>query len=304
MAPGWTQGVEYTIGIGDELEVTVWQRAELGGNFVVDTEGNVTLPLVGAIRASGQTPARLGEELTRRFSFVDREVSQVTVAVREYNSRRVYVMGEVIQPGSFAFARIPSVWEVIREAGGPTPEAALSRVRIIPPEGGGPPQVVDLELVISTGDFGLLPDLRAGSTILIPRAEVVGPEGDVIHVYGNVGAPGTYSIDAGRTLLQAILTAGGPAGNPDMSQVRVVRPGPVRARVFTVDLEDYTHDGILFANIPLLPGDTVTIPANQRTIIWGAVRAVANISTNLLATIFFFRNFNDENTTTVVRVRE
>ncbi len=294
-------GTEYTIGVGDELQITVWQRDDLGGTFTVEPEGNVSLPLIGAIRASGQTPRRLGEELTRRFSFVDREVSQVTVTVNEYNSRRIFVMGEVVEPGAYAFAQIPGVWEVIREAGGPGPEAALSRVRVIPPEGGGSPQIIDLDMVLSTGDFTLLPTLQAGSTILVPRVEAIGPEGDVIYVYGSVLTPGTYSIDAARTVLQAILAAGGPGENADMSQIRVVRPGAVRARVFTVDLNQYTHDGVLFANVPLVPGDTITIPKSNRQAVWTAVKDFASISGNLLATIFFFRNIDDddENTTTI-----
>ena len=79
VAPVWGQGAEYLIGAGDVLEIKVWQREELGGDVTVDADGNITLPLIGTIRGAGLTTARLAEELTRRFSFVDREVSQVTV---------------------------------------------------------------------------------------------------------------------------------------------------------------------------------------------------------------------------------
>ena len=288
-------GVEYTIGVEDELEIKVWQRDDLGGTVSVDTEGNIILPLIGAIRASGQTPRRLGEELTRRFSFVDREVSQVSVTVLEYNSRRVFVMGEVVNPGAYAFARIPGVWEVIREAGGPAPDAALSRVRIIPPEGGGSPRVIDLETVLSTGDFGLLPGLQAGSTILVPRVEAIGPEGDVVYVYGQVVEPGTYSIESARTVLQAVLAAGGPTEAASTKAIHIVRPGPVRARVFTIDLNEYTEDGVLFANVPLLPGDTVTVPRGRGPLVWTAIRDVATVSGSVLGTIFFFRNWGNNN---------
>jgi polysaccharide export outer membrane protein len=285
---------DYTIGVGDVLGVKVWQRDTLGGEFTVDSQGYISLPLVGAIRAAGQTAVRLAEELTRRFSFVERDVSQVTVSIVQYNSRKVFVMGEVTRPGAYAFAQIPGVWEVIREAGGPTPDATLTRVRIVPPEGAGAPQIVDLEQVLSTGDFTVLPPLRAGSTILVPRAEAVGTEGDVIFVYGRVIEPGTFSIDAARTVLQAVLAAGGPLGDADMGSVRVIRPGPVQARVIEVDLNSYTNEGELFANVPLLPGDTVTIPRSSNSAIWSGVRDVAEISGNILGTLFFFLRLNDD----------
>lgn len=280
---------EYVIGVGDELEVTVWQRDDLSTTVNVDTEGNVTLPLIGAIRAQGQTPKKLGEELTRRFSFVDRDVSQVTVSILAYNSRRVFVMGEVLTPGAYAFAQIPGVWEVIREAGGPGPEAALSRVRVIPPDGGGAPQVIDLDQVLATGDFSLLPPLQPGSTVLVPRAETTGPEGDVVFVFGAVLEPGAVSIDAARGVVQAILAAGGPTETANLKQVRVVRPGPVRARVFHFDLRDYLLEGELFPNVTLLPGDTVTVPNSNTARYATFLRDVVTVAAGALGAVLLVR---------------
>lgn len=296
--PAFAQDAEYTFGVGDVLDVTVWQREDLGGEVVVDSEGNIVLPLIGAIRAVGRTPERLADELTRRFSFVDRNVSQVTVSVAEYNSRRVFVLGEVSAPGAYAFPRIPGVWEVLREAGGPTPEAALSRTRVIPPEGAGPPVVVNLEQVLSTGDFSTLPTLLPGTTILVPRVEALGIEGDVVYVAGQVVHPGTFPIDAAKTALQAVLSAGGPSPEADLGRIHVVRPGPIRARVIEVDLRDYQFDGVLAANVSLLPGDTVTVPRNRTRFLYQLARDVAQIAANVIGTVFFFIRLGEDNKTT------
>jgi polysaccharide export outer membrane protein len=288
------QGTDYTIGVSDVIEVTVFQRQDLGGTFTVDTEGNVTLPLLGTVKAAGVTPSKLSEELTRRFSFIDREITQVTVAVSQYNSRRIFVMGEVQKPGAYAFAQIPGLWEVIREAGGPTAEASLARVRIIPPEGKGTPQVIDLDSVISKGDFSVLPQLSPGSTILIPRSELMGPEGDVIYVYGSVITPGTFPIAAARNVLQAVIAAGGPSADANVGAIRVVRPGPVQARVFKVDLNDYTHDGVLFANVQLQPGDTVTVPKSDRQAVWRYTQEGLRAIGSFLGTILFFLEVGED----------
>ena len=289
------QGTDYAIGVSDIIEVTVFQRQDLGGTFTVDTEGNVILPLLGTVKAAGITPAKLSEELTRRFSLIDREITQVTVAVSQYNSRRIFVMGEVQKPGAYAFAQIPGLWDIIREAGGPNAQASLSRVRIIPPEGQGTPQVIDLDAVISKGDFTVLPKLTPGSTILIPRTEIVGPEGDVIYVYGSVVTPGTFSIGAARTVLQAVIAAGGPTADGNVGAIRVVRPGPVQARVFKIDLNDYTHDGILFANVPLQPGDTVTVPKSDKATVWRVTQEALHTVGSVLGTILFFLEVGDNN---------
>lgn len=289
-----THAGEYAIGIGDKLEINVWQRPDLGATVVVDSQGDVTLPLIGAIRASGVTPARLGEELTRRLSFVDRDVSLVTVSVLEYNSRRVFVMGEVTEPGPYSFPVMPGVWEAIREAGGPTPDAALTRVRVVPPASAGAPMVIDLERVLATGDFSLLPPLTPGTTILVPRLEATVTEGDVVYVYGHVKAPGAFSIDNARTALHAVLAAGGPLNDADMGSIKVVRPGPVQARVFDVNLHDYTHRGELFPNVTLLPGDTVTVPRSRSFFLWTVASTVARGAGAILATILFL-NEDDNN---------
>jgi protein involved in polysaccharide export with SLBB domain len=255
----------------------------------------VTLPLLGTVKAAGLTPPKLSAELTRRFSFIDREITQVTVAISQYNSRRVFVMGEVQKPGAYAFAQIPGLWDIIREAGGPTTQASLSRVRIIPPEGKGTPQVIDLDAVITKGDFTVLPQLVPGSTILIPRSETVGPEGDVVFVFGSVVTPGTFPIGAARTVLQAVISAGGPAADANVRAIRVVRPGPVQARVIKIDLNDYTHDGVLFANVQLQPGDTVTVPKSDRRTVWHFSRDLIGAVGDALGTILFFLELGDNN---------
>jgi polysaccharide export outer membrane protein len=283
---------EYVIGIGDVLSVKVWQRQDLTAQVTVDHEGNVTLPLVGAIRAEGQTPTRLGEELTRRFSFVDRQVSQVSVSVTEYHSRRIYLMGQVRQPGPYSFPEIPSLWEIIRGAGGPLPDAAMTRIQIIPPEGEGRPITADLDRALTTGDYSQLPQLSPGSTIMVPRVEAGGAEGDFVYVYGSVRNPGIVSLDAAGTILGAVLAAGGPVGGADLGNVKVVRPGPVRARVFEVDLESYTNEGVLYPNLDLEAGDTVTVPESG-TISFRSLGGMARTFTQIAGAIFILVRVTD-----------
>ncbi|MAF26426.1 MAG: hypothetical protein CME07_00990 [Gemmatimonadetes bacterium] len=290
---------EYLIDSEDVLSIRVWHREDLGGVFTVDSEGSITLPLVGRIRAGGLSPGALAADLTRRFSLVDRNVSQISVEVSEYNSRRVFVLGEVESPGPYSGPSVPGVWEAIREAGGPGPDAALSRVRFIPPPGEGVPRTLNLEEVLDSGDFASLPTLAPGATLLIPRmTEAVGPEGDIIHVFGRVASPGTFSIEKAGSVLEAVLAAGGPLPDGDVGRVKVVRPGAFRARVFTLDLSDYLYRGVLFPDLDLHPGDTVTIPRKRSSALWAGVRDVAGVAGGMLSSLFFFTNLRGDGEST------
>jgi protein involved in polysaccharide export with SLBB domain len=122
----------------------------------------------------------------------------------------------------------------------------------------------------------------------------MGPEGDVIYVYGSVITPGTFPIAAARNVLQAVIAAGGPTADANVGAIRVVRPGPVQARVFKVDLNDYTHDGVLFANVPLQPGDTVTVPKSDSQAVWRYTQEGLRAVSSFLGTILFFLEVGDD----------
>ena len=161
--------------------------------------------------------------------------------------------------------------------------------------------MIDLDRALATGDFSTLPALTPGTTILVPRAEVSGSEGDIVYVYGQVKVPGAFSIDKARSALHAVLAAGGPLDNANMGSVRVVRPGPVHARVFEVNLDDYTHRGELFPNVALLPGDCVTVPKSQGFFLWNSVLDIGRSASNVLGTIFFFTKDENKGTTVIVQ---
>ena len=91
----------------------------------------MTLPLVGEVTVAGTTPSQLEEELARKFSLYDRQITQVSVEVTAYNSKAVYVLGEVAQPGKYQRWPMPTVWDLIRDAGGPNENAYLGGVQVI-----------------------------------------------------------------------------------------------------------------------------------------------------------------------------
>lgn len=108
---------EYRIGEQDLLTVTVWREPELSGTVMVRPDGDITLPLINDVHASGLTPDELKAVLTDKLKgFLN--LPQVTVAVREINSRKVFVIGQVGHEGSYRINSTSTVLQVIAEAGG------------------------------------------------------------------------------------------------------------------------------------------------------------------------------------------
>jgi len=112
----------YAIGIGDVLELTVWKNPELSVVVPVRPDGRVSVPLLGDIQAAGMTPLALKATLTEGFKeYVT--APGVSVVIKEINSRKVFVTGEVKTPGAFDLQPRTKVMQVLALAGGLTPYA-------------------------------------------------------------------------------------------------------------------------------------------------------------------------------------
>ena len=121
---------EFMLGPRDEVEVFVWQHADLSRTAVVSPAGLLSYPLVGTIKASGLTgdavAAKIHEGLAKYI--VD---PQVTVTVKSVRSQKVFVLGEVSRPGVFPIESPMRAIEAIALAGGFTQDAETRKVLLI-----------------------------------------------------------------------------------------------------------------------------------------------------------------------------
>jgi polysaccharide biosynthesis/export protein len=107
----------YTIGPEDVLGVHFWRDQEMSGEVTVRPDGMITLPLVGDIRAAGLSPELLKNEIEKAASRLITEPS-VTVAVKQINSLKVFITGEVTKPGPYPLTGPRTVMQLIAVAGG------------------------------------------------------------------------------------------------------------------------------------------------------------------------------------------
>jgi polysaccharide export outer membrane protein len=125
----------FTIGPEDVLGVIVWREADVSGDVTVRPDGMITLPLIRDIRAAGLTPQELADRVQTALREYVTDAS-VTVVVRQMNSRKVFITGEVAKPGAYALASSMTVMQLIAVAGGLTEFAEGKSISVMRIEAG------------------------------------------------------------------------------------------------------------------------------------------------------------------------
>lgn len=131
--PGTAQAAEeavYQVQAGDVLMVSVWREEDLQLEVVVRPDGAISLPLAGEIQAAGRSIDELRREITGRLSGYIPDLA-VTVAAKQLQGNKIYVIGMVARPGEFVLNRRVDVMQALSMAGGTVRFADLSGIRIL-----------------------------------------------------------------------------------------------------------------------------------------------------------------------------
>lgn len=219
-----TPSEDYRIGPEDELDILVFGAERFSGAFRVDPSGEIALPLLGSVPASGSTTRELEDTLETRLAATYMHDPQVTVRVTDMQSHGVSVMGAVNQPGVYQVAGQSTLLQVLAEAQGLSEEAG-NRVYVVRPGkpggpvrtaasmgdgGSGAPGTSGEVLEVDLGD--LLESGRAEQNVVVRAGDIVQvrPAG-LVYVVGEVNRPGGFSVPPGRpiTVLQALAMAEG-----------------------------------------------------------------------------------------------
>jgi len=261
---------QYQVGPRDVLTITVWEHPELtipAGEFrsaeaagnIVGEDGNIFYPYAGVVKAAGRTVEEIREELTRKLSkYIERV--QLDVRVASYRSQRVYVVGEVAQPGIQLVKDIPlTVLEAINSAGGIKDTADHRSITLTRDDKS---YSINLLALYEGGDTSQNVMLKHGDVLNIPDGQF-----NKIFVLGDTAGSGTGSarsrsifMNKGRmTLTEAISDGGGTdQGYSDPARIFVFRGGLGRSQIFHLDAK--SPDALILADrFPLQPRDIVYI---------------------------------------------
>jgi len=159
---------DYVIGPDDVLSVVFWREQQLSGDVLVRPDGKISLPLLDDIQAAGLTPVELRDRLTveaRRY--ITDPIA--TVVVRQINSRKVYITGQVMRPGQYPMTPSMTVLQLIATAGGLQEYAKSRDIRVVRTERGHDVTLrFDYEQTTKRGDPARNLELKAGDTVIVP----------------------------------------------------------------------------------------------------------------------------------------
>jgi polysaccharide export outer membrane protein len=134
-AGGVPVGADFTIGPEDVLGVVFWRDQDMSQDVTVRPDGMITLPLIRDIKAAGLKPNELADRIQEAAKEYIAEPA-VTVVVRQMNSRKVFITGEVFKPGSYPLTSSMTVMQLIAVAGGLTEFADGKKISVMRVEGG------------------------------------------------------------------------------------------------------------------------------------------------------------------------
>jgi polysaccharide export outer membrane protein len=240
------------IGPGDMLHVQVFDTPELDQHARVTDAGELPLLLGGSVKASALTPAeaaRAIEKVLQDGHYLLRP--KVLVAVEEYATQKVSVLGEVKTPGAYSIDTPRSVLDVLTLAGGLT---ELADRKILIERRSSQEKIPYFVSNKPDAAFDTAIQIHPGDTLFIPRAGIV-------FALGDVGRPGGYTMtnNEGKiSVLELLARAGGTNHSAVPSHAKLIRNDGENVTEIPLPLSAMQKGNSI--DMPLHPGDIVYVP--------------------------------------------
>ena len=270
---------EYVLGPKDVLEITVFDEPELSKTIEIGSEGAIRFPLLNDVKLGGLSVREAEKLIEKKLGEKFLRNPHVSILVKEYNSKKVYVLGAVAKPGYYSLQGDTSLLEVISKAGGITQgggtkilvakgagqdKEMLSKILARKTDDKGEtiedftretglkaaPILIDGHKLLEEGDISLNVTLDGGDVVYIPNVQKV-------YVLGEVKRPGGIIYEDGLTLLRAISLAGGVT-EMGKTKVQVTREVDGKEERFKVNLKSIIKD--MKKDIPLKANDVIVVP--------------------------------------------
>ncbi|MFN0179411.1 MAG: SLBB domain-containing protein [Gemmatimonadales bacterium] len=254
----------YRLGPSDVLVLILTGDVELAHTLEVTREGFVVIPQVGQVYVAGLTLEQLDIALRTRlgrvYSGIARDGTGSTrfqISVARLRTNQIFVVGEVVRPGSYQVSSVGTVLTALYLAGGPTESGSFRQVEVR--RGGRLVDSLDLYRYLLRGENGQDARLEHGDIVFVPVRKVA------VEIEGAVVRPAIYELRATESLRDLVAAAGGFAANALRRRIQIDRILPPEQRAaggrdrVVIELAETQIVGDSAPAFPLVPGDRVSV---------------------------------------------
>lgn len=242
----------YRLGPGDEVIIDIWGTSQNTIRQQISPDGTINIEKIGPVSLSGMTVSEangyLKRVLGKTYSGLDAPDGTLEIRLTLGNTRtiQINVMGEVVQPGTYALSSFSTVFHALYRAGGVSDIGSLRNVQVT--RNGKTVAKVDVYDFIMKGKTQDDIRLQEGDVIIVPAYEAL------VQISGNVKRPMKFEMKKNETLATLISYAGGFSADAYTRSLRVVRQNGEEYEINTVKEIDYSA-------YPMRNGDVVTAEA-------------------------------------------
>jgi polysaccharide export outer membrane protein len=259
----------YVLGANDQVIIRAFEVDEINEKpFRIDSDGSITLPLVGVVKAAGLTVQELEADLTNRLKTYVKD-PHVTINVTQFRTEPVFFVGAFQKPGIYPLEGRRTLVEMLSSVGGLQPNASR-RIKVTRRAESGPiplpNAVVDPENKVSTVEINM-GSLRenvnpAEDIVLEPYDTISVGRAELIYIQGEIGHTGAFELGERESLsvLQVITLAGGLSHDADPSKAEILRPVLNSSRRAEIPLNLTSILATRENDVPLLANDLLYVP--------------------------------------------
>ena len=237
----------YRLGPGDEVIIDIWGASENTIRQQISPDGTINIGELGPLYLSGMTVEKAQDFLTKELRKIYSDTNnQIRVTLGNTRTIQINLMGEVVQPGTYALSAFSTVFHALYRAGGVNDIGSLRKVQLV--RNGKKMATIDVYDFIMHGRTQDDIRLEEGDVVIVPTYE------SLVQISGNVKRPMRYEMKNGETVETLIGYAGGFTSDAYTKSLRMVRQNGKEYQVNTIDDKDY-------GSYRLSDGDMVTAEA-------------------------------------------
>lgn len=245
---------DYVIGTGDELQIRGWGMIQVDVTAVVDRNGAIYIPRVGAVKVAGlkyrDLQGFLKQSIGKNFSNFE-----ITASISQTRALQIYVVGHATRPGTYTLNAMSTLLNALFTSGGPDSTGSMRRIQL--KRAGASVVTFDLYDMLTKGDKSHDLTLRDGDVIFIPE---VGP---LVALTGSIKTPAIYELNGEASLADLLQWAGGVDSSADERTIIVEKAiNNVYQTVSEVKASKSTMNKEL-ARIPVISADVIRVFSPQ-----------------------------------------